>query len=247
MVAQRQKIGAIAQSSVSHAISAVTLLSLSVVKVEPAQAAYFYLEFMDDLNNDNYAIGNAIFQYENTSLTGIGQETISLSQLKQENKNSDNSFSLIMINNFFGGYYEETRSPYIFYNFPDDTTLNLNNGKLTGINFAFEANYDNYSLDKYASTDGKGIVSFSGTGDRFEILFTGTVIFNQVDYSNTGQLITTTKTYNKDPIQSGSIRFAYSQLSPPDTAAVPEPLTCMGALTALGFGIALKRKLARKS
>ncbi|NJM90706.1 MAG: PEP-CTERM sorting domain-containing protein [Hydrococcus sp. RU_2_2] len=46
---------------------------------------------------------------------------------------------------------------------------------------------------------------------------------------------------------SGSIIFNTREPIPRDSASVPKPLTCMGALTALGFGIALKRKLARKS
>lgn len=226
MVSLAPKIGAIATG---------TLLSLSVTNVEPLQAAGFSMEFLGG--------GQGFVEFQNTSLKGYGRETTSVSQIRQEN--SQPSLSAYLGDYF--GYYKDTEVPFVYYSLPDDTTLDFNFGRLTGVNFVIED--DDYFVNsgpwKDFSVEARGKTSFIATGDRYEVLFTGTATIT-TGYI-TSEIVSTTTTYNNDPIRSGSIMFNTREPIPLDSAAVPEPLTCMGALTALGFGIAVKRKLARKS
>lgn len=203
--------------------SAVGLIGLTL---NSAQAASF--EFT--LENANPDLPPGTLSFDDSPLTGIGMETVELSQLENAN--------------FF---LQATALPVfivpvdvIFAN--NEATFSFNDGELTGIFSESSAFFEGSSSGGSAGVTIDVTYNFELQGDTYQQFVTGTQSFSGFD-AQTGEFFDEIITFNNELEASGKIFF--TTIEP--VAAIPEPVTVLGTATALGFGTFFKRKLHRHS
>ncbi|ACK69967.1 hypothetical protein PCC7424_1527 [Gloeothece citriformis PCC 7424] len=219
------------------------ILGLAVCDLKPIQAAEFSFEFGN---------GTGKLAFEESPLTGIGQESISLNELN----NYCSNFTCTSSPDFFYqiSVIPDFRFPpdQVVFNSPNnsDVTFEFNSGKLVGINLLeslqtfpnkrfeedlleiYYVGYAQFGLE--GNEYGYGITIFS---EPYELIpfydQFGNLLGYEVGEFLLGQLA------EGDYIEEfGTIKF--KTIEP-----VPEPLTILGAMTALSFGSMFKRKLSK--
>nr|ADN17810.1 hypothetical protein Cyan7822_5959 [Gloeothece verrucosa PCC 7822] len=172
--------------------------------------------------------GSGILSFDNSSITGIGLETVQLSELK----NAD----------FFYSYVGIPSSPFpptaIISGSKTPISFNFNQGELSGIFLESELIYNEvFYPGGSTGVTINGIHSLFLLGGSYEQYFTGTVSVGGFDV-NTGEFFEYTDTYTNDLLSSGSIIFKTVE-------PIPEPLTFLGTGAALCFGTFFKGKLSK--
>lgn len=208
-------------------VIASVAVSLAFFSIEPALAASFDFRFQPQGSG-----GALSFNDSDAPLTGIGIETVNLSQIG----NANFFFA-------FTGIPAPPVPPFpILTGFNrDNVTFNFSNGELTGINLQSQLTYDRTFVAGNSSGRINGVYSLLLQGDRYEQNFTGTTSSSTFD-PQTNQFISTTNTFNNEGFAQGSITFNTIQ----PVRAVPESSTILGAVTAVGIGTFFGRKQSKK-
>jgi hypothetical protein len=221
--------------------ASVTTFTL-IAGIVPSYAADFRLSF-DDF--PQRIIGQLSFTQ--SSLTGRGFESATLSDLKDAQ--------------FFFSYpsIEIPQDPFtgetFIYGFNSNSpaSFKFDNGKLVGANFTASASQQGGFSTGGSNGAGYNVTgTVNVTGDTYaEILNKGYVTYSTYDPDNPACLnnpdpncafSTNTVNFDNTLVNSGKVTFITIT---PITSAVPEPLTILGSITALGLGVSLKRKIRK--
>lgn len=201
--------------------------------VEPSQAATF--GFQGEGSTSVYGY----LEFTQSPLTGIGRETVSLDDLQVVNYQFILQDRNLDINGNDG---------LILYGIPTIETIlfDFQDGNLVGLHLQTPViPIDGYGY--YYGTHYIGTASFAANGDTFTTDIKGIGSGYGTIYEDPEQILT----YYEFPFD-----FSYTQqltfttiepIKPVDPIGVPEPLTLLGAATALGFGTLFKKSLSSRA
>jgi hypothetical protein len=215
----------------------VTTFTL-IVGIFPSYAAEFRFS-LETYNTNDFGLNMGELSFNESSLTGIGEETAKISDLK------DVQFSYQLFDFSLGaptgiGYYVDNSSDAITFNFKD--------GKLEGVNLTTSSSYsETFTFASYSSEYEISKAELIMKGNSYEERFTGYTKESGYQFDPTCDntdpncgFFEYINRYDNSVVQSGPIIFTTIT---PITSAVPEPLTILGTITALGLGVGLKRKM----
>jgi len=221
-------------------IALVSGLVVSGMAVSSVFAPSYAADFTFSLPSSGYSKNGGELTFTQSPLTGIGQETVSLSELPD----AEFYYYINTFNNptpqpdfIFYGYQTVPGSP------PAPISFNFNNGNLVGINLTTSySNKKNFSLADYNFISANLTGTLTLTGNQFQEAYTGSVYTVARDDSNLQNncppyppnyivgLSCQTVNYNNTTVASGTITFTTIT---PINPSVPEPLNILGATTGL--------------
>jgi hypothetical protein len=184
---------------------------------------------------DSFGSGNGQLSFDQSPLTGIGHESVKFNQLQNASFNFSYSGYVPGISNIGSSlHYQNTGT--------DDTVFEFHEGSLAGIIEPPRAAGGTNGFFYLGMSGGITVnvgFTFSLDGNHYSIVGDGTV-------THAGFNVSTNSFYNYtfsiDENEVGELDF--TMIVP--LVSVPEPLTILGSLTALGLGIIFKRKVALK-
>lgn len=228
-------------------------LNLSILGVKSSQAAEFAI---------NFDQGSGSLSFVESPLKGMGQETISLGDLYnyctnftcQESPQFELNYQISFVPNFTYPPEPETIVfPGVLPQSPDNITFEFNSGDLVGIYFG--ADLGDYGSQRQFE-DGTQVYYVGFAGINFEgnqyrtsgLVFTEPYrLINIPIFDESGNIIGYRQELREIPElaesvsldTSGTIEF--ETLEPIE--AIPEPLTLLGTISAMGFAGVFKRQL----
>ncbi|WP_239005439.1 PEP-CTERM sorting domain-containing protein [Gloeothece citriformis] len=223
------------------------VLGLAVCDLKPIQAAQFSFSLADDYLGEV----SGSLSFKESPLTGVGKETITLSALN----NYCNTYICQELPEFtteFPPYYLPLSdgSQDIQFGSFDDVTFEFTSGYLTGIFLSERQNFTSFEgRDPRFVSETEGYLEFSINRDTYDLSGLATVKRYQLsfepvfdddgNYLYDEEVLTLIEEFDLVlPGGSGEVEFS-------TTEPVPEPLTILGAMTALSFGSMFKRKLSK--
>jgi hypothetical protein len=225
-------------------------LSLAILAVKSSQAAEFTL---------NFGLGSGKLSFEESPLTAIGRESITLADLYNYCQNfacqesPQFNYQISFVPTFNLAPEEITLQGYAL----EDITFEFNSGNLVGISL-FQSDQEAYSFGGFEGELpeellGINYLGFAGiTLDRDQYSYSVSVYSEPYgivnEYDEFGNIIYSYIDDIEEFVdgeffeQSGTIQF--NTVEPIE--AIPEPsLTFLGAMSALGFAQLCKRKLTK--
>lgn len=197
--------------------------------IQPTQAASFEFSLINNDGSGSFGVGSLSFT--ESPLTAIGSEEVALSQLPNASFNYFFSSSIAGVLPIIG--YSG------FVGSPSSVLFKFEGGDLIGMTFRSEV----VPVDSTFFPGGSTGVSVTGNaqlsvaGAYYTDNFSGVSVYGGYDPS-TGEFFEVT-----NPINNYSFgRVNFTTIEP--IAAIPEPLSLLGAATALGFGAFFKKRLS---
>jgi hypothetical protein len=235
----------IASLKIAKALALTGFAASVVLATSPAQAASFNIDFGSNFlttNNSNFgAAANQAGQWNNITATGT------TSGLK-DTSNATTSVNLSLSSTYSTTSHNPTPSTDLQRLVQDSfwatsgkswtvTLSGLSNGAYNV--FYYGPSHSILTTGTF-SINGTGVASIRGDNTTSFVKGTNYDVLNNVSVSDgTLTLISTSSSGHRG--LSGLQLVQTSSTS----AAVPEPLSILGAITAAGFGVAFKRKLAK--
>lgn len=223
-------------------------LSLVAAQIEPAQAARFTFS----LGNTYNSISSGELFFEQSTLRGIGTETITLSELKQTDPATGFSFFNLL---FLGGGNNSRAfiqpASFIFGS-PSNPLFTFSSGQLVGIEYAFPGQPFRFGFNpppilctpgQNCGSNGNGSIALSLLGDRYQVLQSLTGVTTILTESGALVLGPTFVT-NNQAIAGGTINFTTIEPVAP-VAAVPEPSTLLGTGVTIAIAALLKKQRSK--
>jgi hypothetical protein len=211
------------------------ILSTVSVHIEPARAARFQFSGNTIVPPElNYLF------FENSNLTGVGQESVTLSELAALNAPDSYGF----------GFNQPIRfglptNPNIQIRYPGvalatDPIFTFADGQLTGI----EATTERYSFEfptggpgnppgTSIRCSGGGVVKFQGD------IFNNPITAGCLVFGPNGSVVGGFPLVNPGP---DVVKLEFETLEPVTPQPIPEPMTLLGTATAFGFCAALRKR-----
>jgi hypothetical protein len=212
----------------------LSLTSLTFMFVESAQAAQFQFGYGSSTSFDSSGQGGLFFQ--SSPLTGIGLETVQLSQLQ----------SISFFTDFKGQPdIAPGGRPLLSSYDRSSVSFNFNNGELMGLNFSTSTSFRGIGSSGgaiFGSKSVDGIYDLLVQGDRYEQRFTGFQVVS-VFNASTGTFSEIRTDHQNQLFASGSVNFRTIER----VQAVPEPATMLGISAATGLGAIFRRRLNQRT
>jgi len=213
-----------------------------MLAASPAQAASFNIDFgsvWPTTNNTTFgAAANQPGQWNNITTTGTTNDL-------KDTSNTTTSVSLSLTASAVDGVASLNTSTDLqklvndnFYSYPGSnwnvTLSGLDNG---AYNVFYYGASNTFVTTGAFTINGTAVASITGDNDSSFVQGTNYGVLNGVSVSNGTLTLSSTDTTDGRGLSGLQIVSA--------SAAVPEPLTILGAVTAAGFGAGFKRKLAK--
>jgi hypothetical protein len=219
-------------------------LSLVAAQVEPAQAARFTFT----LGNTFSSSGSGELFFEQSTLRGIGTETITLFELKQTDPATGFSFFYIYSTLFPNNPRTFVNPPLFDFGTPSNPLFTFSSGQLTGIEYTFSGKPFQFGFNpplilctpgQTCSSNGNGSIVLDLLGDRYQLLQSLTAV--TTIWTGSTLLPGPTIVVNNQVIDGGGINFTTIEPIEP-VAAVPEPSAVMGTGVAIAIAALLKKQ-----
>lgn len=229
-------------------VCTVLALNLALIQSESAQAAEFSFSF--EIPNPPYDIynispGGGTLSFESSPLTGVGAESIKLSELNNyAGSQTQFDFGFSTYSPFLGNGQTLPDNFQISLN---DATFKFQSGGLIGI--VAEGSTNN--VPSPANIDATVYLSLFNASYSTSYDYTETIV-ETVDvpvFDDQGNIIGYQPEYQQIQNQYAGISYVSGDIgftTIERIEAVPEPLTMLGIGTACGFGSFFKRELNKK-